>query len=291
MKNKLLCFCLLVWLLTAFPVNVMAQDFDHSKKGSISVTLASADAGQPMAGAELSVFYVATVGINTDGKLNYIYTEDFAECGFLLDDPALAAKLNVYVSEHLLPSQIIVTDSQGSAVCGDLPLGLYFVKQNGEVEGFAVCTPFLVTVPMETDNGYQYDVNASPKTDVVRLTEITIKKVWNTGSSSEVPGSVTVQLLRHEEVVETVTLNKQNNWQITLKNMPESDGYSIKEVNVPQGFTATYTQNGYVFTVTNTASLAQTGQLVWPISVFAVAGIAFWMIGFVLLRKSGKHNV
>lgn len=290
MRNKLLSCCLLVWMLTAFALTASAQSFDYSQKGSLSVTLVSTKTEQPMAGAELSVFHVATVGINTDGKLNYIYTEDFAQCGVPLDDPALVTKLNAFLSEHSLPSQTVVTDHQGKAVCSELPLGLYFVKQSREVEGFALCSPFLVTIPMETDSGYQYHVDASPKTDVVRLAEITIKKVWNNGNSTKIPESITVQLLRDGEVVETAILNAQNNWQITYKNLPESDGYSIKEVNVPQGFTATYAKNGYVFTVTNTPSLAQTGQVVWPIPVFALAGIVFLMIGFAILRKSGKEN-
>ncbi len=102
--------------------------------------------------------------------------------------------------------------------------------------------------------------------------------------------SVTVQLLRGKEVVKTATLNKQNNWQITFDGLLESDSYSVKEVNVPQGFTATYRQKGNVFTVTNTPSLAQTGQMIWPIPVFALAGIVFLMVGFVILRKPGKQD-
>ena len=96
MKNKLLSFCMFAWLLAVLPLTAMAQQFDHNQSGSISVTLASKNL--PISGAELSVYYVATVGINTAGNLNYIYTEDFAECGFALDDKSLAEKLNDYVS-------------------------------------------------------------------------------------------------------------------------------------------------------------------------------------------------
>lgn len=289
MKKKLISFCLIAWLLAALPLTAVAQEFDHSRIGSISVTLATSSE-DAMEGAELSVFYVATVGINTAGNMNYIYTEAFAQCGFPLEDPLLVSKLDAYVSSQNLPAQKIVTDSQGKAQCSDLPLGLYLVKQTGAAKGFATCASFLVTVPMETDSGYQYNVNASPKTDVVRLTDITIKKVWNTGSSSGISGSVTIQLLRGEDVVETATLNKQNNWQITYEDMPESDSYSVKEVSVPQGYTATYSRDGYKFTVTNTPALAQTGQVVWPIPVFALAGIVFLMLGFVLLRKPGNQD-
>ena len=65
---------------------------------------------------------------------------------------------------------------------------------------------------------------------------------------------MTVQLLRGGKVVQTAVLNESNNWQITYTNMPESDAYSIKEVNIPKGFTATYKQEDYIFTVTNTST-------------------------------------
>jgi LPXTG-motif cell wall-anchored protein len=45
-----------------------------------------------------------------------------------------------------------------------------------------------------------------------------------------------------------------------------------------------------VFTVTNTSTLIQTGQLVWPIPVLAFAGIALIGAGAVLLQKKRSHN-
>ena len=73
-------------------------------------------------------------------------------------------------------------------------------------------------------------------------------------------------------------------------DMPESDVYSIVEVNVPKGFTATYSQSGYVFTVTNSASLIQTGQLIWPIPVLALAGLCLIAVGCIVLRKTRNEN-
>ena len=77
--------------------------------------------------------------------------------------------------------------------------------------GYAPCTPFLVTVPSRDAEGYVYDVNASPKTDIARLTAITVKKAWNTDASTKIPDHVTVQLLRDGAVVETATLSERNN--------------------------------------------------------------------------------
>lgn len=168
-------------------------------------------------------------------------------------------------------------------------MGLYFVKQTGAVEGFAPCRAFLVTVPFQTNSGLRYDVDASPKTNVERLVTITVKKVWNTDKPTATPSSVIVQLLRNGEVVETATLNKQNNWQVTYTGMPESDGYTIKEVNIPKGFTAIYNRKGYEFTVTNTASLAQTGQLIWPIPVLELELPARVDWSYEKLQKAPCH--
>lgn len=52
-----------------------------------------------------------------------------------------------------------------------------------------------------------------------------------------------------------------------------------------KGFTATYQQNEYVFTVTNTATLIQTGQLIWPIPVLALIGVLLIAAGWILLQK------
>ena len=290
MKNKWISLCLALAVLLAFSGTVAAEAWDPGRTGSISVTLVSKDGETPMAGAELSVYHVATVSADAAGKLFYAHTPAFAGCGISLDDPELVAKLDGFVTEHSLDCRKIRTDAQGKAVCEDLPLGLYLVKQTGEAAGFAPCASFLVTIPMETGEGYQYHVDASPKTEVAKYIDITIRKVWNTDDNTQTPDQVTIQLLRGDTVVDTAILNGENGWRKTFSDLPESDSYHVKEVNVPQGYTATYAQNGYTFTVTNTPSLAQTGQIIWPIPVFAMAGMALLMAGFVLLRKDEADN-
>jgi hypothetical protein len=286
----MITFCVTILLLLTFSYTVFAEEFDQSKTGSISVTLIEQKQNEPIVGAELSVYYVATVVMDADGNLIYDYTENFEQFDTAMDDTALATKLDAFVSQHSVPSTKMTTNAAGTALSNALPLGLYFVKQTGAVEGFAPCTPFLVTVPNEKNGEYVYEVNASPKTEVARLTSITIKKVWNTDASTEATDRVTIQLLKNGNVVKTAILDAQNNWQVTYTDMPESDAYSIKEVDVPKGFTATYKQNGYVFTVTNTSTLIQTGQLMWPIPVLAISGMLFIAVGIMFLQKKRKTN-
>ena len=77
MGRKIVVFCLTVLMLVTCVFTVSAEEFDPAKTGSISVTLTEQYEKTPIAGAELSVYHIATVGINTDKKLNYIYTDAF----------------------------------------------------------------------------------------------------------------------------------------------------------------------------------------------------------------------
>ena len=290
MRHKLIPVCLIVWILLMMPMLAFAQSFDAHRFGSISVTLMEQDGKTPIVGAEFSLYYVASVNLNSKNNLSYTFTNLFQDCGVALDDPALSVKLDAFVEEHSVPATKFITDFRGQANLADLPLGLYLIKQTSAVSGYAPCTSFLVTVPNQNTDGYVFDVNASPKMDIEKLTSITIKKVWTADASTPIADSVTVQLLRDGVVVETAVLNWNNNWQVTYTDMPESDVYSILEVNIPKGFIATYSQNGYVFTVTNSASLIQTGQLIWPIPVLAMAGLIFITMGTIILRKSRDSN-
>ena len=290
MRHKLLSVCLIVWILFLLPLPALAQSFDADRLGSISVTLLGKDRKTPIPDAELSLYSVASVTRGSNDRLHYIFTDPFQDCGTALEDPALTETLDAFVLDHAVPAAKQITNAHGQAVFTDLPLGLYFVKQTNTVADYAPCTSFLVTLPNETPDGYLYAVDASPKTEAAKLTSITVKKRWNTDDSTPIADSVTVQLLRNGVVVETAVLNTENHWQVTYENLPESDAYSVLEVQVPAGFTATYTQNGYVFTVTNSASLIQTGQLVWPIPVLALAGMVCIAAGTMLLQKSEKDN-
>ena len=290
MSRKTITFCVTILLILTCSYTVFAVEFDQCKTGSISVTLIEKKQNEPIVGVELSVYYVATAMLDAEGNLIYDYTDNFEQFDTAIDDKTLAAKLDEFVSQHSVPSTKMITNGEGIAFCNQLPLGLYFVKQTGAVEGFAPCTPFLVTVPNEKNGKYVYAVYASPKTEVTRLTSITIKKVWNTDESTKAADNVTIQLLKNGNVVKTATLNVQNNWQVTFTDMPESDAYSVKEVDISKGFTATYKQSGYIFTVINTSTLIQTGQLIWPIPVLAISGMLFIAVGIMFLQKKRKTN-
>lgn len=290
MRNKLFSACLAILILLSFSVPVFARQLDADQDGSISITLVDQAQKQPVADAPIAVYYVASAEGGSSGKLVYTYTEDFERCGFDLKDLRLATKLSAFVEEHDAFARTAVTDARGKAVLKDLPLGLYLVKQTEPAANGVICMPFLVTVPNETGGGYDYDVDAKPKADVVETTDITVKKVWNADGTVKLADHVTVQLLRDSAVVKTAVLSEENGWEVIFSDMPCSDAYSVVEEFVPEGFTATYSQTGNVFTVTNSAMLPQTGQVIWPIPLLAVAGLFLLAVGAAFLRKSRDRN-
>lgn len=119
--------------------------------------------------------------------------------------------------------------------------------------------------------------------------DITVVKKW-VDDGEDRPVSVTVQLLKDGEVYETVTLSAENNWSYTWKELSGEFQWSVVESNVPKGYVASYSQNNGVVTITNTESLIQTGQLIWPIVVFGVLGTLMILLGGFLLLKNRKKN-
>lgn len=119
---------------------------------------------------------------------------------------------------------------------------------------------------------------------------ITVKKVWSDNGKNR-PTSVTVALYNGKEQVETVTLSKSNSWTYTWEQLDGLGDWSVKEINVPKGYKATYKEKDGVTTITNTASLIQTGQLNWPIPVLGGLGVLLVLFGlFLLLRKRKEER-
>ena len=264
MRRKWIMLSFILCMLLSGSMAIFAQELDFGRTGSISVTLIDQEEEVPVVGAKLVINKRMSIVDDGAGNWKYVYGDKYRAEG--------------------------ITDSNGTVVFRNLSLGVYEVEQIGTVEGFAPCKAFEVTIPINSENGYAYDVDASPKTEAMKLTSIRIKKVWNTGKSTKAADSVTVQLLREGEVVKTAVLNEENGWTMNYDNMPVSDAYSIKEKNVPNGFTATYSQKGYEFTVTNTAALAQTGQLVWPIPLLTAAGLFFISLGGIIMYKTRRND-
>ena len=119
------------------------------------------------------------------------------------------------------------------------------------------------TVTEDPVNDYIPDVDGYNLTNTYTpgSTSVAVTKVWNDGNDKDKirPESVTVKLLINgNETDQTVLLSEGNQWSGMFTNLPINESgkpikYSVKEVAVPNGYTAAVTGNAQTgFAITNT---------------------------------------
>ena len=77
-----------------------------------------------------------------------------------------------------------------------------------------------------------------------------VNKVW-VGEGPH-PDSVTVRLLRGATALSTAILRESNGWSHTFSGLSDAYEYSVEEVAVPEGYTATVLWSGRTCTIVNT---------------------------------------
>lgn len=82
-------------------------------------------------------------------------------------------------------------------------------------------------------------------------TRLTVNKEWILDDGGEAPASVIVELLRNNSVYDKVTLDEDNDWSHTWKNLNDRYNWKVREADVPDGFTAEVSHRGTTWTITN----------------------------------------
>lgn len=287
MKKNNLKYFLTIIILMLNVVPVLADDnvVDFSRKGSISITLSETNSGEKVVGADIAIYKIADAYAN-NYNLAFDYEDILDEYQENLDNGIISNDLLEIVVNNDLSNFSGKTDENGVVSFENLDLGLYLVNQVNKVDGYSKIEPFLVMIPQIQENKWIYDVEAVPKVDIIRLFDLSVEKVWNVSSGVSIPNEVTVELLKGDVVIDTIVLNKENNWSYLWKQIEKKDNYSVREVNVPDGYTVTYRQDGNQFIITNTKKLAQTGQFTWVVTLLATLGILLILVGIILNKRN-----
>lgn len=287
---------LLLLILTIFlnKNTVLANDndniIDFNKTGTITITIS--DDTTKIKGVELTIYEVANA-TSIDNNLTFINHENIKDCEAdlsNLENEKLVKEIDKCIINTEVPFQTKITNSDGVVYFDELRLGMYLVKQTNQVEGYSNIDSFLVILPEVIDNKWNYDIKAIPKTDIIRLMDLSVKKVWNDSTNLEShPNNVTIELYKGNELIDTIILNEDNDWNYTWKDIEKSDKYSVKEINIPKDYIVNYRREGNIFIVTNTKVLAKTGINILLIKLLGVIGITFIIIG-IIFERSKKHE-
>lgn len=287
--NKIL-FALFMFFFCLVPV-VKAEEstkiVDFNKNGSIRIVLTEREENTAIEGVELGLYHIANVS-SKDYNLHFEYTEKYQGCLADLSDLTIEGLTDeiIQCTKNQEADFMEKTSQDGEVNFTDLKLGLYLVKQENQVKGYSKIDSYLVMLPELISNNWTYDVVSKPKTEIYKTVDISVIKKWNKqNEKNKVPEYVTIELLKDNEVIDTVRLSDDNNWKYTWADLEKSDKYDVREINIPKGYKASYKNDGYTFTVTNTDDLPNTGQLYYSIIVLAVLGMIFILLGFVQMRR------
>lgn len=169
MKFQKHCAVLFMALLLFCSMSVTAYAHEvpePSKTGYITVTMTYKDKAVP--GGTLTLYKVGNVK-EDDGNYRFVLTDDFVGSHTSLENiqsDQLAKTLASYASDKEMAGTTKTVGNDGSVDFPNLELGLYLLVQTDAASGYSKANPFLVSVPMQEDGGYCYEVDASPKVEL-----------------------------------------------------------------------------------------------------------------------------
>lgn len=236
------------------------------RKGSIEVFMSCGEtAGETGA---MMLYRVGEIQ-EQDGNYGFALSEAFADSGVQLQEPGtaeLAGELADYAAENEIPGEERMIARDGSIRFAELEPGLYLLVQSQPREGVSSALPFLVSLPMLEDGTYIYEVDASPKVELLP----------SPTPEPEVSPTVTPE----PEISPTVTPKPE----VSLTPRP---GVTTSP---PAGGSGTPSDSGYGSGSpgTDTPTLPQTGQMNWPVPVLTAAGLFVFTLGWIM--RFGKRK-
>lgn len=261
---------LLVWCAApAFALEVV----DLSRTGSIKVSLYDSETSEAVGGGTLTLYRVAKVQ-KDNANLSFVYTNGFEDCGVELGDLSegeLAGRLAEKIAATAESTTVEISDL-GVAEFDDLEVGLYLVVQTTAAENYNVINPFLVSVPIQENGSYVYDVDALPKVGTAA------KK---TPEPPDTPDTPDTPDKPDEENPNTPAAPGPDNPDGWVLGANGEKIYRNPEAPSPDN------PNGHVM---GAHGLPQTGQLNWPIPVLAVTGAVLVAAGIKLKKGTRKDE-
>ncbi len=265
-----ICIFLGVCMMLSGVRTLAAPKIDTNR--GISISLKYEYNGTPISNVRFNVYKVADMQSNG----SFVATQDFSRYSVSFDNlssenlKSLSDTLSAYIMrDNITPISSSVTGDEGFAAfrfAKKQTAGLFLIIGEKKKVGNFVYTPetLLISLPTLSDDGktYLYDVVAVPKSEVDeenKKTQIEVTKVWkNDGATESRPKSVTVQLMRDNEVYAEVTLNKENNWRYTWNNLDIKYTWTVAEKNVPNGYIVSITHSGKNYIIINTGDNSST---------------------------------
>lgn len=265
----------------------------------------------------------ASARVDNLGSDNVLYAQWVRQTGSLtitkkvegLTGTSAPTEFNFTVTGPNNYSKDVTVSANGSLPLTGLPVGEYTVKENPtDIPGYTLNTTYKTDAATAEPTTEKATVTVTANTDATvtvtntytkDTTSVTVTKEWNDNLVKALrPESVTVQLMKNGVPVDgaLVVLDDNNQWSHTWTDLPMYNDtgskitYSVKEVNVPAGYTVAVnpvaTAATPTFTITNTANVVEAPEIV-PASLTVIKkdadnGALLKGAKFTLIPEGGK---
>ncbi len=294
-----------MFLVMVLSVTAYGADIDFTKTGSITVTLEASTGEKPKDGT-LTLYHAAD--LSSDG---YTYTTAFKDCTEDLTENLNQSKANAlaaYVSANGITGQSQNIGSDGTAVFDNLDLGLYLVVQTADSTGFYTANSFLVSVPLEENSAWVYDVDASPKAAISVETDSgdtpTTPDDTDDPDDTDEPSEKTPSgggggggshILNPPDESEKTSDRKPNTstpHTSTLPADPDEPPAETEDEDIDEPHEVEVTpEEPIIIEEKEEETLPQTGQLNWPVPILAISGLLIFSLGWKLFfSEKGDVN-
>lgn len=164
---SLLCMTAVTMTVTVYAHEVP----DAEKKGTVTVEMTYD--GKAVTGGVLTAYRVGQVQAS-NGDYFFVKTEameNFSGSYKDINSAALAEDMAAYVKSNSLSACATAENKEGKAAFSDMELGLYLIVQTKASSGYDPLKPFLVSVPVNEDGHYVYEVSANGKFQLHQATK------------------------------------------------------------------------------------------------------------------------
>ncbi len=246
-----LCLCVPAF---AGSTTTATEKIDTLKKGSIALTYKKGDI--KFSDKDISIYKVADVNADMVYTVSSAFASkpiDFTALN-TADYGALSDTFFGYVNADKVSAVASKkTDAEGKVSFAGLSVGLYLVSPlTSQVEDTVYSfKPLMIAVPDITGNGtWNYDVSVNPKSMLPDKKERKIIVNWDDGGNEkERPEELKVDIFKDGKLVETVTLNKDNNWSYNWLSEDIASDWSVAVKGNSAKYTYAVNLKDNVFTV------------------------------------------
>lgn len=215
---------------------------DEDQKGTITVEMEYN--GSIVTGGALAAYRVGQV-VEDDGNYSFEKTDamkDFTGSYENIDSADLAKAVAAYAAQKKITADATAKNENGKAVFSNMELGLYLIVQTTKSEGYEAINAFLVSIPMNEEEHYVYEVTAEGKFQLTQAPEPTTP-----------------------DQTEPTTPDQTEPTPPDQPKPTPPDQPKPTAPNQPKDST-----------------LPQTGQLNWPVPLLAVLGLCLFAVGWAL---------